>query len=104
MLAERVKILCEKKGLDKQSLSELLDINYFTFLRNVKQNKLTAEIILAVADKFPDEDLNLWIKEKPVNKIDNLEEPKEIYNRISSEKLDDAIAILMEIKQELSRG
>lgn len=62
--SERVEKFCDLHRIKShQELAGILGLNYVVMNRNIKANKITIDFILALAVKFPNEDLNIWIKE-----------------------------------------
>jgi hypothetical protein len=96
-LSKKIKAIKEGKKLSTKQLCDILQLNNVSFSRNVRNNNLTGDMILAFAKHIPEIDLNELIK-------DNYEK-KTIPNRDSFliEKIENCIKEMGEIKLELSR-
>ena len=99
-LAEVIKKIGSLKGLNQKELANFLDINYETFNRNIKKNKLTGDLILSIAKNIPEIDLNDFIKGKGLNVLN---EPGETYEQNSIGKINLAMRLLEEVKKEITR-
>lgn len=68
----------DNNGLNRQTLSARLNLNYQVTARNIQNNKPTIEIIVALKREFPELDLN-WLLLEESEKQMILSDPVEEY-------------------------
>jgi plasmid maintenance system antidote protein VapI len=80
---DKIELFCEKNDLSPPKLAELLDLNYQAMMRNIKQNKITMDFILALSNIYPEENLNWWIKDQSGDMVtEPTSDPYEIIYKI----------------------
>ncbi len=92
---EKVVLFCKSKNLTKPKLAEVLELNYQAMNKNVASNKITMEFIERLRVKFPNEDLNWWIKDEEEGS--SLQDPGRNYQRNPMDiinQIEDKLALL----------
>lgn len=101
-LEEKVDAIIRENGLKNQKeLSELLNVNYTVFNRNVKDGRLTGDMIKAFAENIIIKCNLRWLVRE-----DNLMLAEEIdnsYGLPAEAKFNKAIELLNQYKDEVSR-
>lgn len=97
-LEKKIKLICNKVGVStKKDLAFKLGLNEVVFNRNVRENKLTGDMILAIAE-FTNVDMNWLLRNNKENEI--------ILNESNSNevtKINNIIKELEILKSELTR-
>jgi|GEM_PF-4908917 len=98
MLKERIAKIIEENGVKSmRQLSEILGVNYDVFHRNIKENKITGDIVMAFAQSQRIKcDLNFLLRDDF-----RMEEPSATYELSNDRKLDIAIRLIEEVKSKL---
>lgn len=101
-LKEKIKVIRSKNGLhDNKELSTILGIHPTLFNRNVREQRLTGDMLIAFANTPKlNVDLN-WLARTEDNQ--EFSEPATVYGQSAEEKLEKAIDLLHQVKEEVSR-
>ena len=101
-LEQKIDIIIRENGLkDQKELAKRLDLNYTVFNRNINEDNLTGDMIKAFSKNDSIKCNMRWlinVEETPM-----VEEPREEFGLSSSEKLDKAIDLIHQVKEEVSR-
>ena len=103
-IREKIELIIKKKGLSQKGFAESIGLNHIAFNRNINKNNITGEMFKAFAEHLIDIDLNWLLRTDLEQENDVLSEPSvEYYRKDSVKNIDQAIAILNEVKRDLSQ-
>lgn len=102
-LEKKIKLICNKVGVStRKDLANLLGLNEVVFARNVRENKLTGDMILAIAE-CTNVDMNWLLREKNGNEDKEIDLNSSETNTIEITKINNIIKELENLKSELTR-
>lgn len=98
MLKERILRIKEDNGVKSmRQLAEILGLNYDVFHRNIKENRITGDMVTAFAQSQKIKcDLNYLLRDDF-----KIEEPSSTYELPNDKKLDIAIRLIQEVKSNM---
>lgn len=103
-IREKIELIIKKKGLSQKGFAESIGLNHIAFNRNINKNNITGEMFKAFAEHLIDIDLNWLLRSDAEQENVILCEPTvEYYSKNSTQKIEQAIAILNEVKKDLSQ-
>jgi hypothetical protein len=100
-LKEKIDKILSDYNLEQKQLAEKLQLNHMVFNRNLSKNRITGDLVNAFAEHFPEINLNWLVKDEP--KLDMVGEDSEKYQLDSTQKLKQAMELIRQVKEEMTR-
>jgi hypothetical protein len=99
---EKLEIVIKRSGLNQKEFAEKIGMNHIVLNRNLQKRNFSAEMMKGVI-MYVDVDLN-WLFDKNTRKeFGIVNEPEAKHNENSEDKINKAIELLEELRNDLSR-
>lgn len=99
---DKLKLIIAQSGLSQKDFAEKIGLNHIVLNRNLKGGIMTADMMKGIILNI-DADLNWLFGKEPEEKLFQFNEDRENYPMNTLEKVSKAMALLEDIKTDLTR-
>ena len=99
---EKLEIVIKRSGLNQKEFAEKIGMNHIVLNRNLQKRNFSAEMMKGVI-MYVDVDLNWLFDKKTRKELAIVNEPEAEHNENSEDKINKAIELLEELRNDLSR-